>query len=327
MTSIFLLALVVLTLTGTSISFHFTLRVGQKSVQPVRRIILNGKNIGLGEETVKVVAIVGRQTLKTAARKDRIHAMKWGEAEEEEGGEVVVKDQRSERGAESKDKPFQRGTWGALDSCRGHYVYMYDLPSKFNEDILKRCSSLHEWVDMCPALQNEGAGELSSPEPCTSASSENDSLSVPDDSLCSSGHLNGTDVTLLPQGSWFETDQFSLEVIFHARMKQYPCLTTDQAKATVFFIPNYANLAIFRSLYDSDVEERDKPAKELVAWLEAQPSWHRWQGRDHFMVLGRVVWDFVREIEPTEWGSSLLRSDAHPSPSPHTGLCLGRGRP
>ena len=319
MTSVFLLALVVLALTGTSISFHFTLKVGQKTVQPVRKIVWNGRNFGFGEENVKMEAIVGRQALKTAAGGDSKAAVDWIETAEE-GGEGVIKDQKTERGAESSDMPVRRETRGALDSCRGHYVYMYDLPSNFNDDLLGNCSSFHKWVDMCPAFTNEGAGELSSLPACTPAPPENQSMSSPDDNLCSPGHPNASDVTLLPRGSWFETDQFSLEVIFHARMKQYSCLTDNPAKATIFFIPNYANLAIFRSLYEADVEERDRPARELVTWLEAQPSWHRWQGRDHFMVLGRVVWDFVREIEPTEWGTSLLRFDAHPLSHPLTRL-------
>ena len=94
MTSVFLLALMILALTGTSISFHFTLRVGQKTVQPVRKIVWNGKNFGFGEENVKMVSIVGRQALKNSARRDSKAAVDWIETAEE-GGEGVIKDQKT----------------------------------------------------------------------------------------------------------------------------------------------------------------------------------------------------------------------------------------
>ncbi|GKG45703.1 xyloglucan galactosyltransferase MUR3, partial [Tanacetum coccineum] len=33
------------------------------------------------------------------------------------------------------------------DPCGGRYVYVHDLPSRFNEDMLKQCRSLSKWTN------------------------------------------------------------------------------------------------------------------------------------------------------------------------------------
>ncbi|XVF37857.1 hypothetical protein REPUB_Repub20aG0047200 [Reevesia pubescens] len=80
-----------------------------------------------------------------------------------------------------------------------------------------------------------------------------------------------------PQGvlsdrSWFETNQFLLEVIFHHRMKQYKCLTNDSSLASAIFVPFYAGLDVGRYLW------------------------------------GRIAWDFRRQPgnDQSDWGSRLM---------------------
>ncbi|KDO43113.1 hypothetical protein CISIN_1g0204732mg, partial [Citrus sinensis] len=76
---------------------------------------------------------------------------------------------------------------------------------------------------------------------------------------------------LLLNSSWFSTNQFTLELIFHERMKQYRCLTNDSSIASAIY-----------------------------------PEWKRMLGRDHFFVAGKIAWDFHRQSDNRfYWGSKL----------------------
>jgi len=44
-------------------------------------------------------------------------------------------------------------------SCDGRGIYVYDLPSKFNKDLVGQCRDMVPWQDFCSYLSNEGLGE------------------------------------------------------------------------------------------------------------------------------------------------------------------------
>jgi hypothetical protein len=44
------------------------------------------------------------------------------------------------------------------DPCRGRYLYIHDLPPRFNADILANCRHWYQWIDMCQYLANAGLG-------------------------------------------------------------------------------------------------------------------------------------------------------------------------
>ncbi|CAN1131434.1 Xyloglucan galactosyltransferase MUR3 [Linum perenne] len=91
---------------------------------------------------------------------------------------------------------------------------------------------------------------------------------------------------------WYATNQFAVDVIFSNRMKQYDCLTNDSSLAAAIFVPFYAGFDIARYLWD---------------WLMKRPEWKIMQGRDHFLVAGRITWDFRRLSEDEgDWGNKLL---------------------
>ncbi|GLU11597.1 hypothetical protein SLE2022_283340 [Rubroshorea leprosula] len=163
-------------------------------------------------------------------------------------------------------------------SCAGRYIYIHNLPKKFNQDLLDNCRSLSEWTDMCEYTANYGLGSQ-----------------LPDyDKVYS-------------RTGWFGTNQFLLEVIFHNRMKQYRCLTKDPSLASAIFVPYYAGLDVGRYLWDSDGFMRDYDALNLVKWLAAKPEWKRMWGGDHFLVAGRINWDFRRDPKnESDWGNELL---------------------
>ncbi|KAM6545720.1 hypothetical protein CsatB_026456 [Cannabis sativa] len=168
------------------------------------------------------------------------------------------------------------------DSCSGRYVYVHNLPSKFNEELLKNCNSLSDWFDFCPYLTNMGFGPRVTEKKAKRK-------------------------RVLSKQGWFNTNQFSLEVIFHNKMKHYKCLTYDSSLASAIFVPFYAGLDLGRFLWDSNTAMRDSLSKSLVNWLRQRPEWENMWGRDHFFVGGRVSWDFRRQTdEKSDWGSKLM---------------------
>ncbi|KAE8039069.1 hypothetical protein FH972_011516 [Carpinus fangiana] len=164
------------------------------------------------------------------------------------------------------------------DSCSGRYIYVHHLPRGFNEDMLRHCQSLSNWTNMCLFTANMGLGP----------------------SLADSERV-------FSKTSWFATNQFLLEVIFHNRMKQYKCLTNDSSMASAIFVPYYAGLDVSRFLWYSNTSMRDAASLGLVKWLRRKPEWKKMWGRDHFLVAGRITWDFRRVREKdSDWGNKLM---------------------
>ncbi|KAG2308522.1 hypothetical protein Bca52824_028270 [Brassica carinata] len=161
------------------------------------------------------------------------------------------------------------------DPCRGKYVYMHDVPSLFNEELLKNCWTLSRWTDMCELTSNFGLGPRLQ-------------------------NMEGV-------SGWFATNQFTLEVIFHNRMKQYKCLTKDSSLASAVYVPYYPGLDLMRFLWGPFPFMRDAAALDLMKWLRERQEWKRMDGRDHFMVAGRTTWDFMRTPEnESDWGNRLM---------------------
>ncbi|KAF3340767.1 xyloglucan galactosyltransferase KATAMARI1 [Carex littledalei] len=167
-----------------------------------------------------------------------------------------------------------------IDPCTGRYVYLYDLPDRFNSQIIQNCRNLSVSSDMCKYVTSSGLGRK----------------------------LNDTSSsTVLSETGWYVTDQFMLEIIFHNRMKQYKCLTTDYSKSTAVYIPYYLGLSVMRALWEYSASQRDALTNDLLRWLRARPEWTAKGGKDHFMAIGRVVWDFQRTTdEDKDWGVKFL---------------------
>ncbi|KAF5452079.1 hypothetical protein F2P56_027114 [Juglans regia] len=164
------------------------------------------------------------------------------------------------------------------DLCSGRYIYIHDLPSQFNKELLMNCNSLIQWMNMCQYVSNLGLGP----------------------------QVDKNESVIL-KGGWFVTNQFMLEVIFHNRMMQYQCLTNDSSLASAIYIPFYAGLDVGRYLWGFNISVRDANSLALVKWLADKPEWKRMSGRDHFLVGGRIAWDFRRLTDDdSDWGSKLM---------------------
>ncbi|KAL2900308.1 Xyloglucan galactosyltransferase MUR3 [Bienertia sinuspersici] len=177
--------------------------------------------------------------------------------------------------------PFMRALRTAenkSDPCGGRYIYVHDLPSRFNDDMLKECRSLSLWTNMCKFTTNAGLGPP----------------------------LENVDGVFENTG-WYATNQFAVDVIFSNRMKQYECLTKDSSLAAAIFVPFYAGFDIARYLWGYNISRRDAASLDLVDWLMKRPEWKIMDGKDHFLVAGRITWDFRRLSEDeNDWGSKLL---------------------
>ncbi|KAG6385010.1 hypothetical protein SASPL_153834 [Salvia splendens] len=157
--------------------------------------------------------------------------------------------------------------------CGAGLVYVYGLPPAFNDDLLLNCHYYEPWSSRCQEPPNGGLGP----------------------------HL-----TPIPSPSWYGTHMFASEVMYHKRIMQHACRTTDPESATAFYIPFYAGVALGKYLSTNyTYRDRDRLFEELLTWLQDQPPWRRSNGLDHFILLGRPTWDFQR-LRDDGWGTSFL---------------------
>ncbi|XP_052209971.1 xyloglucan-specific galacturonosyltransferase 1-like [Diospyros lotus] len=161
----------------------------------------------------------------------------------------------------------------ATTTCTGgRGIYVYELPPKFNKDLMSQCSDMIPWSDLCKFLSNQALGEP-----------------IPE----------------LGKG-WYQTHQYSLEPIFHSRVLKHPCRVYNEDEAKLFYVPYYGGLDILRWHFKNVSDEvKDGLGLDLVKWLESQRPWTRNSGKDHVLVLGKISWDF-RRVSASSWGSRLL---------------------
>lgn len=101
-----------------------------------------------------------------------------------------------------------------------------------------------------------------------------------------------------------------LELIFHRRMLEYPCLVSDASKADAVFLPYYSSIDALKYLYGSEVNSSVDHGVELFRYLLKNEGeiWRRRGGHDHFVVMARQAWDFSQPVDndPPVWGTSFL---------------------
>jgi hypothetical protein len=140
------------------------------------------------------------------------------------------------------------------------------------------------WQYMCEDVSNGGLGE---------------EIMVPENGSLSS--------ILQPRDAWYSTSQFTVEMLFHERLKTYPCLTNDPEKAIFSYIPFYTALDLSTTIFQGTAALRDKLSQRLIGWLQSHEHWKATGGRSHVIVLGRIIWDYARKVEKeTDWGNAFL---------------------
>ncbi|KAG9455282.1 hypothetical protein H6P81_008186 [Aristolochia fimbriata] len=167
-------------------------------------------------------------------------------------------------------------------SCEGRGVFVYDLPPKFNRDLVQQCGNLLPWSDFCDYFTNDAMGNP-----------------IPE----------------LGKG-WYNTHQYSLEPIFHSRILNHPCRVNNSDEAGLFYVPFYAGIDVLRWHFKINVSDeiKDELTLDLLKWLQSQNSWTRNSGKDHVFVLGKISWDFRRR-EKDAWGTHFLEHDQMQNPT------------
>ncbi|KAL5728220.1 putative xyloglucan galactosyltransferase gt19 [Ranunculus cassubicifolius] len=160
--------------------------------------------------------------------------------------------------------------------CFGKWIYIRKLPSQFNLDLLQNCSDYPLYEDFCPYLANHGLGHK----------------------------------THNRSHSWYRTDPYMLELIFHRRILEYPCLTLNPFQANAIYLPYYAAIDSFRYLYGADYNSSSEHGLGLYEFLRGDNPeiWRRNSGHDHFLIMARPAWDFSQPLgnDPPLWGTSFL---------------------
>ncbi|KAM0918298.1 hypothetical protein ACQ4PT_008880 [Festuca glaucescens] len=161
------------------------------------------------------------------------------------------------------------------DRCVGRYIYMYDLPPRFNADLVSHCRGFSVSDDICKLMVNDGFGAQLQPGES------------------------------LPEKGAYDTDQYMLELIYHARMRRYECLTADPSTAAAVYVPFYAGFDVSLNMWKSNLSDRDALSRDMADWLLRRPEWRAMWGHDHFLVSGRATWDFIRG-EDGGWGNAFM---------------------
>jgi hypothetical protein len=167
-------------------------------------------------------------------------------------------------------------TTTTTQNCEKRWIHIRKLPPKFNLDLLTNCSEYTFLDDLCPYLANHGLGQK----------------------------------THNRSHSWYRTDPSMLELIFHRRMLEYPCLTEDPTTANAVYLPYYAGFDSLRYLYGPEYNSSEEHGVQLFHFLQNEnPNiWNRHSGHDHFLVMARPAWDFSQPLDndPHLWGTSFL---------------------
>lgn len=129
-------------------------------------------------------------------------------------------------------------------------IYIYDLPKKFNLEILK---IYDVWHARCYSFEFCGFGARLF-------------------KLESGVHVH-------------DSHQFSLEVLVHHLLQLSPYRTLDPEQADLFYIPAYIGLQCLYASFDN-VSATNKLINELFAYLQSQPYFA--SGKPHFSSLAKI---------------------------------------
>lgn len=166
-------------------------------------------------------------------------------------------------------------------TCKGREIFVYELPPKFNKELIDQCNGLLPWMNLCDYFANDALGEP---------------------------------ISKLGKG-WYRTHQYSLEPIFHSRVLRHPCRVFNADQAKLFYVPFFGGLDVLRWHFKNVSDQvKDSLGVDMVKWLEGQPSWARNSGKDHVFVLGKISWDFRRKNKDS-WGTGFLELDQMQNPT------------
>ena len=184
-------------------------------------------------------------------------------------------------------------------SCDGRRIYLYDLPSSMNDDLVSPEGCWKTDVGhFCHYVKNNGLGRR-----LGRWMDERPTLGVIPDIRNSLA-----DVSQAWRNRWYFSSLRMLDLMMFRRLQNYTCLETNASKADAFFIPTLVAWDWWSVMVHGETErKRDDPVRELAAYLTKQQPFIQCGGKNHFLAVGRSIWDLIRETgDEQSWGMNLL---------------------
>ncbi|KAJ4817222.1 Xyloglucan galactosyltransferase KATAMARI [Rhynchospora pubera] len=169
--------------------------------------------------------------------------------------------------------------------------YIYDLPERFNEALLSNCSNLDPWVRLDERRRRRRKmGRKKNYKQFKLFTKLHTSQYFfpllpffPSSHTYPNAHHGGICALMLKTmawanhltnqaSSWYNTFQFTADLIFHARAINHPCRTHDRSSALMFYIPFYASLYASSVSNENNLTRRDAMAVDLVDHISKIPS-------------------------------------------------------
>lgn len=204
---------------------------------------------------------------------------------------------------------------GGEASCAGRRVFILDPGSQFNRDLLygNEDGSIGRGTGLSGGF---GAEKRSSERPrdpvqmlrgVSTSAGEDHYRDHYREGEGGNSSLAETERWPQLQGTWYDTWANALDVIFHSRMVNYPCLARTEEEADLVYLVYYGSLDISRHLGKNSLQ-RGRLGREMAQMLSQQPRFQRNKGKDYFVVIGRPLWDFISNISDpyNPWGTDLF---------------------
>ncbi|KAK3034573.1 hypothetical protein RJ639_033819 [Escallonia herrerae] len=258
-----------------NLSYHYSLSAGANSSSETPASPVNGSSSCVGAHHLKYII----RKVASFVLENPLFTINFKNSIQKDKGEKFT---NAVKDVEEQLKTHRSwiSTNTSQTTCDGIGIYVYDLPPKFNKDLVGQCGDMLPWADLCQYFTNDALGQP-----------------IPNLGKC-----------------WYQTHQYSLELIFHSRVLKHPCRVYNESEAKLFYVPFYGGLDILRWHFKNVSNDvRDALALDLVKWLESQTPWVRNSGKDHVFVLGKISWDFRRNPN-SSWGTSFLKLDQMQNP-------------
>lgn len=212
---------------------------GLESAQEYMKILSESAEVDRTQESVELVSRIEAPGMDRNQEPLEIVVREESKRLEQQWGIVAVQSYMRQLRASAAKGVHVTGERG---SCDGRGVYVYDLPSKFNRDLVAACGDLLPWADLCKYFANEALGERVE--------------------------------ALGPR--WYGSHQYFLEPIFHNRIQNHPCRVHDRDAAKLFYVPFYGGLDVLRWHFRNvSTEVEDALGTELIRSVaNAYTSFH-----------------------------------------------------
>lgn len=211
------------------------------------------------------------------------------------------------------------------DPCEGRRVRILNLGDHFHQGLLYGAEE-HDPHDARRVSQNGGFGPVLAPgrrdagkllqlysENRDGSGEEKRRRRLDAEGSSGAGVSGGRNVTASAEwpelkSTWFNTYLYVQDILFHSRLKKYPCLVKDEGtEADLYYVAYYGSFDLTRT-GGKDGMHRSQLGRELAMKLSQERSFQNKGGRAHVVAIGRTVWDVTADVTSSvPWGSDVMK--------------------